>query len=264
MGFAWRSTQFLDANAGPGTPADLALLVLRIDDVYEIYWNGRLLAHHGQMPPHPSWFLTVPAQTFGLGHIGQGVLAVRVWKAFFSSRDSGRVGGFAAPLVLGSPLVIDAMKAKIDYAWLREETIVLGIYSLYGLLGLLAFFLWLRDRSQWLLFWTAGLFIPIFLEVVFNNLALPAAGRTSVSADFNLLLSTLSKKHFALVFLDLLYAGAARSPGSADAPHTHCGSHLDDRQRCGCNSLHPFSANALRRSSRRSPMPWSPRSLPCL
>ena len=172
IGFAWyRRT--LDANAGPGTPADVALLVPRIDDVYEIYWNGRLVAHHGQMPPHPSWFLTVPAHSFGLGPIGRGVLAVRVWKAFLSSRDSGRLGGFATPLVLGTPHVIDAMKAKLDYAWLREATIVLGLYSLYGLLGLLALFFWLRDRSQWLLFWTAGLFIPIFLEVVFNNLALP-------------------------------------------------------------------------------------------
>jgi hypothetical protein len=171
-GFAWYR-RFLDVSPVPGASPDLALLVPRIDDVYEIYWNGRLVAHHGQMPPHPAWFLTVPAQTFGLGPIGRGVLAVRVWKASFDSRNSGRTGGFAASLVLGNPQVIDAMKAKLDYAWLREATIVLGLYSLYGLLGLLAFFFWLRDRSQWLLFWTAGLFIPIFLEVVFNNLALP-------------------------------------------------------------------------------------------
>jgi hypothetical protein len=48
------------------------------------------------------------------------------------------------------------------------------------LLGLLALFLWLRDRSQELLFWTAGLFIPIFLEVVFNVLALPWQARVAV------------------------------------------------------------------------------------
>ncbi|HEY5381111.1 MAG TPA: SpoIIE family protein phosphatase [Acidobacteriaceae bacterium] len=171
-GFAWYRRN-LDISQASGALPDLALLVPRIDDVYEIYWNGRLVAHHGKMPPHPSWFLTVPAQTIGLGRIGRGVLAVRVWKAIFSSRDSGLVGGFAAPLVLGSPQVIDAMKGKLDYVWLREQTIVIGLYSLYGLLGFLAFLFWLRDRTQWLLFWTAGLFIPIFLEVVFNNLALP-------------------------------------------------------------------------------------------
>ena len=171
-GFAWyRRT--LDVSADRGAPADLALLVPRIDDVYEIYWNGRLLARHGQMPPHPSWFLSVPAQSYVLGRIGQGVLAVRVWKAVFSSRDSGRAGGFAAPLLLGTPQVIAAMKAELDYAWLRGTTIVLGLYSLYGLLGLLALCFWLRDRSQRLLLWTAGLFIPMFLEVLFNNLALP-------------------------------------------------------------------------------------------
>jgi hypothetical protein len=171
-GFAWYRRS-LDVSTAPGTGADLALLVPRIDDVYEIYWNGRLVAHHGRMPPRPSWFLGVPAQTFGLGPIRRGVLAVRVWKAFLSSRDSGLAGGFAAPLILGTPQAIDALKANLDYAWLRQETIVLGLYSLYGLLGVLAFILWLRDRSQGLLFWTAGLFIPIFLEVVLNNLALP-------------------------------------------------------------------------------------------
>jgi hypothetical protein len=178
-GFAWyRRT--VDVSPAPGASPNLALLVPRIDDVYEIYWNGRLLAHHGQMPPHPTWFLTVPAQTFGLGPIGHGILAVRVWKAFFDSRNSGRVGGFAAPLVLGSPQAIDAIKANLDYAWLRGHTIILGLYSLYGLLGVLAFILWLRDRSQWLLFWTAGLFIPIFFEVVFNNMALPWPANVAV------------------------------------------------------------------------------------
>jgi hypothetical protein len=171
-GFAWYR-RALDVRPTPGASPEIALLVPRIDDVYEIYWNGRLVAHHGQMPPHPSWFLTVPAQTFGLGPIGRGVLAVRVWKAALDSRNSGRMGGFAAPLVLGNPQVIDAMKSKLDYAWLREDTIILGLYSLYALLGLLAFFVWLRDRSQMLLFWTAGLFIGIFFEVVFENLALP-------------------------------------------------------------------------------------------
>ena len=178
-GFAWyRRT--LDVSPASGELPDLALLVPRIDDVYEIYWNGRLVAHRGKMPPHPSWFLTVPAQTVGLGRIGRGVLAVRVWKAFFSSRDSGLVGGFAAPPVLGSPQVIDAMKARLDYVWLQNLTIVLGLYSLYGLLGFLAFFFWLRDRSQWLLFWTAGLFIPIFFEVVLNDLALPLPANIAV------------------------------------------------------------------------------------
>lgn len=74
-GFVWYRRS-LDVSTAPGTLADLALLVPRIDDVYEIYWNGRLVAHHGRMPPHPSWFLGVPAQTFGLGPIGRGVLAV--------------------------------------------------------------------------------------------------------------------------------------------------------------------------------------------
>jgi diguanylate cyclase len=79
-GYAWyrKHVHILPA---PGASPDLALLIRRIDDAYEIYWNGQLVGRHGHLPPDPSCAYLPPAQTFGLGPICDGVLAVRVWKA---------------------------------------------------------------------------------------------------------------------------------------------------------------------------------------
>jgi Stage II sporulation protein E (SpoIIE) len=164
-GFAWyRRT--LDLTREAGASADFALLIPHIDDAYELYWNGQLIGRNGQIPPdHPVWYLNVPAQTFSLGAAPKGVLAIRVWKAFLSSRDTGLTGGFAAPPVVGSPQSIARWKAQLDYEWLRTELFSGALYSLYGFVGILGLIVWLRDRSQWLLFWTSVFLIMPFFEV---------------------------------------------------------------------------------------------------
>jgi hypothetical protein len=163
-GFAWyRLTLHLTSE--PGISPDVALLIPHIDDAYELYWNGQLIGHNGQMPPdHPVWYINVPAQTFSLGPAPRGVLAIRVWKAFLSSRDSGLTGGFAAPPVVGSPQSIARWKAQLDYQWLRTQLFSAALYSLYGFVGILGLIAWLRDRSQWLLFWTSVFLIMPFFE----------------------------------------------------------------------------------------------------
>lgn len=166
-GFAWYRRS-LDITPAPGASPDVALFVPRIDDAYEIYWNGELVGGHGHLPPHPIWYRS-SAQTFGLGPARRGVLAVRVWTAFLSSNDSGLGGGFGAPMVIGSPQAVGALKAQADYRWLRSKALFIGLYSLFGLLGLLGFGLWLRDRSQTLLFWAACYFVTIFGDVVVGN-----------------------------------------------------------------------------------------------
>ena len=49
-GYAWyrRHVNFLPV---PGVDSDLALLMPRIEDAYEIYWNGKRIGGLGKMPP---------------------------------------------------------------------------------------------------------------------------------------------------------------------------------------------------------------------
>jgi hypothetical protein len=171
-GFGWYR-RVLDVSPAEGASPDFALLVPRIDDAYEIYWNGQLVAAHGEMPPHPVWYLDVPSQTFGLGPIRKGVMAVRVWKATFASRDSGTKGGFVEPMVLGSPRAIADLKGRLDNEFLRSITFTIGLYLLFALVGLLALLLWFREREHTILLWTAGFFLAIFCETVLGNFNLP-------------------------------------------------------------------------------------------
>lgn len=164
-GFAWYR-RALDITTAPGASPAVAVLVPPINDAYEIYWNGQLVASHGHLPPHPVWYPSSVAETFGLGEIHRGVIAVRVWQAPFESGNNGRNGGFTSPLILGSPQAIAALKAQADYQW-SLSLAGISLYFLYGLLGVLAFGLWLRDRSQTLLLWAAFYFVAIFGEVVF-------------------------------------------------------------------------------------------------
>ena len=101
------------------------------------------------LPPAPNISIALPAQTFGLGPIRDGVLAIRVWKStaeFFRSQRDRRL---LCPPLVGSPAAIAATKGQ---AWIiagcaagsissdcsRSQRLVM-VLSLSG---------WLRDRSQ--------------------------------------------------------------------------------------------------------------------
>ena len=154
-GFAWYRYR-LSIKQTPNAPQDLALLIPAVDDAYELYWNGLLVGRNGKLPPHPDWYVSQPAQTYGFGHIQSGVLAVRVWKAPLASNDPGELGGFEAMPLLGGPQAIAAQKAQLDYAWLRSNQFQFGLQSLYALLAFLSLLGWSRDRKQWLLLCMAG------------------------------------------------------------------------------------------------------------
>ena len=121
-------------------------------------------------------FLTfVPAQTYGLGPIRDGVLAVRVLKLPNASTDDGASGGFEGAPVLGSPRGIANLKDSLDYRWLRGQQFRFGLTSLYVLTSLLSFVAWLRGRNQPLLFWLAAFTVMPLLELMFS-LRLPFSG----------------------------------------------------------------------------------------
>jgi diguanylate cyclase (GGDEF)-like protein len=177
-GFAWyRCSVALNfaLNKTLGAPQGLSLLVPKIHDSYEIYWNGSLIGHNGKLPPRPVWYISQPAQTFELGQVQQGVLAVRVWKAPLLSDDSGELGGFDAAPLIGNPEAIATAKAAYEFQWLRSRQLHFGANLLCAAIAFLSFLLWLRAPSRWVLLWTAGFAIvqPAILLLVNAHLGWP-------------------------------------------------------------------------------------------
>jgi hypothetical protein len=194
-GYAWYRRR-ISITPAHGASPDIALYVPLVEDAYELYWNGVLVGRDGKLPPNPDWSISPTPQTFGLGQIRTGVLAVRVWKAPLVSFDSGAQGGFSGLPLVGSPEAIAAHKDTYDYQWLRRRQFTFGLDSLYALVVLLGLLAWLRDRSQWLLFWMAGFALgPLLLLLLLGlripwsydtalGLAQPCFGMTDVSLWF--------------------------------------------------------------------------------
>jgi diguanylate cyclase (GGDEF)-like protein len=173
-GFAWYRCSIALIRA-PGVPQEFSLLVPKIHDPYEIYWNGSLIGRNGKLPPRPVWYISQPMQTFELGQVQRGVLAVRVWKAPLLSDDSGERGGFDAAPLIGSPEAIATAKAAYEFQWLRSRQLHFGANLLCAVIAFLSFLLWLRVPSRWVLFWTTGFALaqPAILVLVNAHLGWP-------------------------------------------------------------------------------------------
>jgi hypothetical protein len=153
-GYGWYRIH-LDITPASGVAPDWSMLVPQVFDIYSIYWNGRLIVTHGTFPPYAEYTWVDNPQTFSLGPLGNGVLAVRVYKFPPGSTDSGFTGGFAAAPILGGPGAIATKAAAYKYVWLRGQLFTFATISLQALLMLLALIAWWRDRSQHLLLFTA-------------------------------------------------------------------------------------------------------------
>jgi hypothetical protein len=155
-GFAWYRRR-LSISAGSSSPGSLAVLMPPVDYAYELYWNGRLVGSYGKMPPHPV-YLVPTLHTFGLGSPSEGVLAIRAWKPYLGSLQDNLIGAddldTQAP-VIGVTQVVAALKGEQDYRRQLKWQAVSILYVIYGLIALIGFIAWLRDRSQWFLFWMA-------------------------------------------------------------------------------------------------------------
>jgi diguanylate cyclase len=181
-GFAWYRCSIALIRA-PGVPKEFSLLVPKIHDPYEIYWNGSLIGRNGKLPPRPVWYISQPMQTFKLGQVQRGVLAVRVWKAPLLSDDSGERGGFDATPLIGSPEAIETAKAAYEFQWLRSRQLHFGANLLCAVIAFLSFLLWLRAPSRWVLFWTTGFALaqPAILVLVNAHLGWPYSLAMGVS-----------------------------------------------------------------------------------
>jgi len=182
QGYAWYRRHIRVVTESGATP-EFALLVPKVEDAYDLYWNGVLVGTYGRMPPHPVWYYHPPPHTFGLGPMRDGVLAIRVWKAPLSSFDAGTLGGFEEVPILGSPRDIGASKAVSDYAWMRSHQLAFAVLFLYVLVVVLGFVGWLRDRSQWVLFWMAAYcFSPIFTTLL-GGMRLPISYPVAIGSE---------------------------------------------------------------------------------
>jgi len=172
VGYAWyrRHVHLVPA---PGAPHEFALLMPRVDDVYQIYWNGMMVGSNGTMPPHPSYPYSRSARTFGLGPVRDGVLALRVWKAPLDSFDTDLLGGLYAAPQIGSPEAIANRIAVRDYTWLRGRQYYFGIQSLYGLVALLGLMAWLRNRSLRVALWIAVFSGAPIISMILVGMRLP-------------------------------------------------------------------------------------------
>ena len=170
-GFAWyRRT--INITPAPGADPDVALLIPIIDDAYDLYWNGVKVGQYGKLPPYPIVYEGIPNQTFGLGPIRSGVLAVRVWKFALASNDPDNLGGFERMPLIGSPSAIAAERGNRDYKWLQSQQFRFGLTSLYALVALLSFVAWLRDRNQMLLFWMSLYALMLTMDVLLIGMRL--------------------------------------------------------------------------------------------
>jgi Stage II sporulation protein E (SpoIIE) len=171
-GYGWyrRHLNFVPLT---GVDSDLALLLPRIDDAYEVYWNGNLIGHLGKLPPHPVWYSNLPRQIFGLGRPTEGVLAFRVWKAPYLSSDTGEAGGLNGPPMVGSSQAIAAYKGSLDYRWLHSQLSFFGVDLFYCLILVLGLVAWLQNRNQKVLLWLSLWACALLLSVLLNGLRLP-------------------------------------------------------------------------------------------
>lgn len=177
-GYAWYRCHLVLTPA-PGVAPQFSLLLQRVYDADETYWNGALIGRNGRLDPYRIWYYAQPPRIYSLGQAGgqagRGVLAVRVWKAPLFSDDSGQAGGFATAPLIGSPEAIATAKAALDYAWLSSRQLLFGENLLYVLVAVLSFLAWLRNRSRWLLFWMTGFALspPLVLLLLGANIHWP-------------------------------------------------------------------------------------------
>lgn len=172
-GFAWYR-RHIDIIPSSGETGQYRLLIPHAEDSYEVYWNGKLIGHYGEVPPHPSWFYSYYPRSFPLIGSAVGVLAIRVWKApldIFSFAESG--GIYDTPLV-GDPDTVALHEAAINWDYVRSELFDYSLVLLRLFIAFLCVILWSRKRKEQLFIWV-GVFtaIPVALRMLERLFLIP-------------------------------------------------------------------------------------------
>jgi hypothetical protein len=167
-GFAWYR-RHIEIPAGRAAGGELALYLPGLQDAAEVYWNGRLVGSYGKVPPWPAWYATAAPQVYRLGPAESGILAIRVWSAPIIYLNYPEQGGLILTPKIGTVEGAEALRTAADYDWLKSNLLEFAVSSVSGIIGLLALFSWLRDRTRWMLFWLAfPMLKPIVQQVIFD------------------------------------------------------------------------------------------------
>jgi len=151
-GFAWYRRHIVINNSAG---LDLGLLLPRVENSCDVYWNGILIGSYGRVSPHPVWYENPLYRSFPLRPPYTGVLAIRVWKAPHIAFSDAQEGGLVSIPLVGNSAALAAQKKLVSYAWLRGNFYGLALMLLTAIVAMLALLGWLRDRRQWMLFWLA-------------------------------------------------------------------------------------------------------------
>lgn len=149
-GYAWyrRSIDITNAT-GP-----IAIEMPLVDDAYELYFNGQKIGVYGKLPPGAWWWSPGHSEVFTLPE-PRGVIAVRVWKSILSTIDPATLGGFNSAPVLGRPALLAEQIQSRRLTREHRSLPRLLASAVLSVSGMIALFLFLRQRSQWLFLWLA-------------------------------------------------------------------------------------------------------------
>jgi hypothetical protein len=216
-GFAWyRRRITLPAGAGGlNQKMNWALYLLQVDSAAEVYWNGRLMGSYGKVPPNPIWYeILAPAhKIIPLGPApapGETVeLAIRVWKAPYVFLSFPDEGGLLATPQIGSE---DAIRYLVAADRIRfQQSMGFGRFlaTISGIVGLIAFLVWLRHRRRRMLLWLAiALFVPL-VENLLDRSFDPLPFRIT----YGLIGTIIELRDMAIWFLLIALLGLARRKG---------------------------------------------------
>lgn len=177
-GFAWYRLN-LRITPAPDVKTGFQLLLPRLADACEVYWNGTLVGRYGKLPPHPSSpAVNVPA-AFTLPDIRSGTLAIRVWNGPLGSSGAGNGGGISQTPLVGDAKSIADYIGTWNYGFLHSNLYLNARNILYFLVALAAFVLWLRRRSESLLLWFSIFAICPVIWTAIYTMRLPVSSQFS-------------------------------------------------------------------------------------
>jgi Stage II sporulation protein E (SpoIIE) len=177
-GFAWYRLN-LRITPAPDVKTEFQLLLPRLEEACEVYWNGRLVGRYGKLPPHPSSPVANVPAAFTLPDIRSGTLAIRVWNRPLGSSSAGDGGGIAETPLVGDAKSIAGFIGTWNYHFLRSTLYFNARNILYFIVALAAFVLWLRRRSETLLLWFSIFAICPAIWTAFYTMRLPVSSQFS-------------------------------------------------------------------------------------
>ena len=153
----------------------LYLLIPRIDDSYELYWNGWPIGGFGKFPPRSmaayvnSWYrpqvYSLPALSRDPDGSCAATIALRVYREpRMTVPIAFNMGGFRSPPIIGYPRDIDNLATAIQARHASSNTFASAENWILVFLLTLSLALWIRRRNQPVLVWMAALCFSSVLE----------------------------------------------------------------------------------------------------